>query len=92
MGASVQSTTGSQGVRIRGINAGYTMFWGSVMSTCYPLHSPASPSLSFPCITVCHHISTGLYCLSLGTIIKLTCCDTHLIWDLVHRWWLESSY
>jgi hypothetical protein len=26
MGASVQSTTGSQGVRIRGINAGYTMF------------------------------------------------------------------
>ena len=29
-GASVQSTTGSRGVRISGSNAGYTMFWGSV--------------------------------------------------------------
>jgi hypothetical protein len=29
-GASVQSTTGSRGVRISGSNAGYTMFRGSV--------------------------------------------------------------
>jgi hypothetical protein len=61
---SVRSTTGSQGVRIRGSNAGYFMFWGSVKSTGYPLHSPVSPSLSLPCVTVCHHNSTGLYCVS----------------------------
>ena len=42
-------------------NAGYTMFWGSVKSTDYPLHSPVSTSLPLPCVTVCHHISTGLY-------------------------------
>jgi hypothetical protein len=59
--ASDQSTTGSRGVRISGSNAGYTMFRGSVKSTGYPLHSPVSPSLSLPCVTVCHHISTGLY-------------------------------
>ena len=60
-GASVQSTTGSRGVRISGSNAGYTMFRGSVKGTGYPLHSPVSPSLPVPCVTVCHHISTGLY-------------------------------
>jgi hypothetical protein len=58
---SVQSPTGSRGVRISGSNAGYTMFRGSVKSTGYPLHSPVSPSLPLPCVTVCHHISTGLY-------------------------------
>jgi len=56
VGASVQSTTGSRGVRISGSNAGYTKFRGSVKGTGYPLHLPVSPSL-----TVCHHISTGLY-------------------------------
>ena len=60
-GASVQSTTGSRGVRISGSNAGYTMFRGSVKSTGYPLHSPVSPSVPLPCVTVCHHISTGVY-------------------------------
>ena len=60
-GASVQSTNGSRGVRISGSNAGYTMFRNSVKGTGYPLHSPVSPSLPFPCVTVCHHISTGLY-------------------------------
>ena len=63
-GASVHSTTGSRGVRIsgsNGSNAGYTMFQGSVMRTGYPLHSPVSLSLPLPCVTVCHHISTGLY-------------------------------
>jgi len=43
--ASVQSTTGSRGVRIKGSNAGYTMFRGSVKGTGYQLHSPVSPSL-----------------------------------------------
>jgi hypothetical protein len=57
-GASLQSTTGSRGVRISGINAGYTMFQGSVKITGYPLHSPVSPSLPLPCVTVSHHIST----------------------------------
>jgi len=47
-------------VRISGSNAGYTMFRGSVKSTGYPLHPPVSPSLPLPCVTVCHHISTGL--------------------------------
>jgi hypothetical protein len=58
---SVQWTTGSRGVRISGSNAGYIMFWGSVKSTGYPFHSPASASLPLPCITMCHHISTELY-------------------------------
>jgi hypothetical protein len=58
---SVQSTTGSRGVRTSGRNARYTMFRGSVKSTGYPLHSPVFPSLPLPCVTVCHHISTGLY-------------------------------
>ena len=59
--ASVQSTTGSRGVRISGSNAGYTMFRGSVKGIGYLLHSPVSPSLPLPCVTVCHHISTGVY-------------------------------
>ena len=59
-GASVQSTTGSRGVRISGGNAGYVMFRGSVKSTVYPLHSPVSPSLLLPCVALCHHISIGL--------------------------------
>ena len=64
VGASVQSTAGSRGVRISGSNAGYTVFRGSVKGTGYPLHSPVSPSLPLPCVTVCHHISTGFYFLT----------------------------
>ena len=60
-GTSVQSTNGSRGVRISGSNVGYTMFRGSVKSIGYPLHSPVSPSLPLPCVTVCHQVSTGLY-------------------------------
>jgi len=37
------------------------MFRGSVKSTGYSLHLSVSPSLSLPCITVRHHILTGLY-------------------------------
>ena len=59
-GASVQSTTGSRGVRISGSNIGYTIFRGSVKGTGYPIHSPVYPSLPLPCVTVCHHISTGV--------------------------------
>ena len=63
-GASVQSTTGSRGVRIsgsNGSNVGYTMFRGSVKGTGYPLHSPVSLSLPLPCVTECYHISTVVY-------------------------------
>jgi len=47
-------------VRISGSNAGCTMFRGSVKSTGYPLHSPGSPSLPLPYVTVCRHISAGV--------------------------------
>ena len=58
---SVQSTTGSQGLRIGDSNAGYTMFRRSVKSTGYLPHSPVSPSIPVQCVTVCHHISTEVY-------------------------------
>ena len=92
-GASVQSTTGSRGVRISGSNAGHTMFralearkyYRSSFSSPYKYrdfgldhrhiqkykncefvlttHSICqfSRSLPLPCVTVCHHISTGVY-------------------------------
>ena len=77
--ASVQSTTGSRGVRISGSNAGYIMFQGSVKGTGYPLHSPVSPSLSFPCVTVCHHISAGLYTVNILKTGKCA-CDGDTLW------------
>ena len=58
--ALVQSTTASRGVCISGSNAGCTMIQGGVKGTGYPLHSPVSHSLPLPCVTVCHHVSTGL--------------------------------
>ena len=70
-GASVQSTTGSRGVRISGSNAVYTMLRGSVKGTGYPIHSPVSPSLPLPCVTVCHHISTGLYLILTRKLMEL---------------------
>ena len=60
-GESVQSTTGSRGVHVSCGNAGYNMFRRSVKGTGYTLHSPVSPSLPLLCVTVCHHISTGVY-------------------------------
>jgi hypothetical protein len=44
-------------VRVGGSNAGFTMFQGSVKSTGYQFHLP----LPLQCVTMCHHISTGLY-------------------------------
>ena len=49
----------SQGVRISGSNAGYTVFRGSVKSTGYPLHSPVSPSLPPP---LHHHVQSHFNC------------------------------
>jgi hypothetical protein len=63
-GTSAQSPTGSRVVGVsgsNGSNAGYTMFPSSVKNTGYPLHSPVSPSLPRPCVTACHHVSTGIY-------------------------------
>ena len=37
------------------------MFRSSVNGTGCPLHSTDSPSLPFPCVTVCHQISTEVY-------------------------------
>jgi hypothetical protein len=68
-GASVHSTTDSRGARVSGSNAGYTMFRGSVKGTGYPLHSPVCPSLPLPCITMYHHILTGLYQLHKFTLL-----------------------
>ena len=85
-GASVQSTTCSRGVRISGSNAGYIMFWGSVKGTGYPLHSPVSPSLPFPRVTVCHHISAGVY--HLIFIHHDTCLSK--IWLQSHVWYLTE--
>jgi hypothetical protein len=74
--ASVQSTTGSRGVRISGSNVGYTMFRGSVNGTGYSIHRPVSPSLPLPYVTVCHHFSAGFY-----QQFNITCClhPVHLL-------------
>ena len=75
--ASVQSTAGSRGVRISGSNAGYTKFRGSVKVTGYPLHSSVSTSLPLPCVTVCHHISTGLYYSSIAVTMHNLVIHAH---------------
>jgi len=62
-GASVQSTTGRRAVHIslQGLYCSCKpVFCSHVTLTGYPLHSLVSPSL-LHCVTVCHHISTGLY-------------------------------
>ena len=73
-GASVQWTTGSRVVRISGSNAENTIFRGSVTGTGYTLHSPFSPSLPLQCVTVCHHISTGLYSNISVVLNNVECC------------------
>jgi hypothetical protein len=77
-GASVQSSTGSRGVRISCSNVGYTMFRGSVKGTGNPLHSPVSPSLPLPCVNVCHHVSTGLYFQQLHDRLLPQLCNSAL--------------
>jgi len=72
-GASVQLTTGSRGVHISGSNAGYAKFRGSVKRFAYPLHPPVFPSLPLPCVTVCHHISTGLLVANCCTFQYMGC-------------------
>ena len=74
-GASVQSTTGSRGVRISCSNGGYTMFRGRVKGTGSPLHLPCSSSLPLPFVTVCHYVSGGLYLV----ILCLYCTTSYSI-------------
>ena len=60
-GVSVQSTAGRRGVQISGQRL-YRPYSDVQCKTIgYPLHSHLSPSLPRPCVTVCRHISTGLY-------------------------------
>ena len=63
-GASVQSTTGRRAVHIslQGLYCSCkSVFCSHVTLIGYPLHSLVSPSLLLPFVTMCHHISTGLY-------------------------------
>jgi len=96
-GASVQSTTGSRGVRISGSNAGYTMFRSNVKGTGYPLHSPVSPSLPLPYITVCHQISTGVYSPRANSFYNCRWCSTSRLTDAMQeslehvRAWVTST-
>jgi hypothetical protein len=63
-GESVQSTTGRRAVHIslQGLYCSCKpVFCSYVTLTGYPLHSPVSPLLLFPCVTVCHHISKAVY-------------------------------
>jgi hypothetical protein len=80
-GSSVQSTTGSRGVRISGSNAGYTVFRGSVKSTGYTLNSPVSTSFPLPWVPVCHHFSTGHY----SRIIAVQCIRPSHCYSLSHH-------
>jgi len=87
-GVSVQSTTGSRGVGISGSNAGYTMLRGSVKGIGYPLHSPVSPSLPLPCVTVCHHISTGVSYIPGGPKVGLQC----IIYCILYTYFWPTLY
>jgi len=85
-GVSVQLTAGSWDVCISGSNAGYTMFRGSVKGTGYPLHSPISPSLALPCVTMFHHISAGVYKLEVCLVLILYTCELNRNWLWLKRY------
>jgi hypothetical protein len=62
--ASVQSTTGMRAVHInlQGLYCSCKpVFCSHVTLTGYQLHSLVSPSLLYPCVTVCHHISNAVH-------------------------------
>jgi len=60
-GVSVQSTTGSQGMRMSGQQLHRPCYDVQRKTTGYPLHSHLSPSIPLPCITVCHQVLNALY-------------------------------
>jgi hypothetical protein len=64
------------------------MFRGSVKSTGYPLRSPVSPSLPLPYVTVCHHISAGVYLKIILLLRPIKCTVTWrkialLFWNFI---------
>jgi hypothetical protein len=67
-----------------GSNAGYTMFRGSEKGIGYSLHSPVSPSLPLPCVTVCHHISTRVYLSNSCTEVMMLFCFLYGKFSLYH--------
>jgi len=87
---SVQSTTGSRGVRMSGSNVGYTKFRGSVKGTGYPLHSLVSPSLPLPCVIACHHISTGVY--PLNSRLLGNRCQCNLMGQTDYKYSYKATY
>jgi len=63
-GVSVQSTTGSRGMRISGQRLYIPCSDVPGKAAGYPLHSLLSPSLPLPCVTVYHQVPKALYQLS----------------------------
>ena len=65
-----------------------------VKGTGYPLKSPVSPSLPLPCVTVCHHFSTGLYrqLLQKGGVILPNCDNNGSILILTAGSWSHYVY
>jgi hypothetical protein len=55
-----------------------SLFCSHVTLTGYPIHSLVSPSRLRPCVTVCHHISTGLHHNHAATFTVL---DSFMLWD-----------
>ena len=73
VGESVQSNTGSRGVRISGQTVDRPRSEVECKNCGYPFHSPVSPSLPLPCVTMCHHVSNGLcHCTDCYTIQVVT--------------------
>jgi hypothetical protein len=46
---------------LHGNNAGQAVIFCLFSLAGYPLHSPVSPTLPLPCVTVCHQVSILLY-------------------------------
>ena len=60
VGVSVQSTTGSRGVRISGQQLYRPCSEVQCKAAGYPLHLHLSPSLPLPYVTVCHQVPNAL--------------------------------
>jgi hypothetical protein len=84
---SFQLTTGRRAVHISLQGLYFSckpVFCSHVTRTGYPLHSLVSTSLLLLCVTVCHHISSGLYELGISA-----CCKTILICVLTRLYFLR---
>jgi len=77
-GVSVQSTTGSRGVRISRQQLYRPCSDVQCKAAGYPLHSHLSPSLPLPCVTVCHQVLNALYSSTPRSIRWVTRCTIQL--------------